>query len=92
MKLTDEQKVLRFLAQGEEWYFPFRPISKATKLSRKRVRVVIRALARKGLTEYAKGLWSEYPGGPAGSGYRITSAGRKALAMRAGERPAPRGE
>ena len=77
MTLTDEQKVLRVLAQ-DDGYFSFRPISKGTRLSRKRVRVVVRALARKGLAEYAKGLWSEYTDRPAGSGYRITQAGRTA--------------
>jgi len=78
--MNDEQKVLRALARvPEEFYLPFRPISKSTRLSRKRVRVVVRALARKGLTEYAKGLWSEYTDSPAGSGYRITSTGRAVL-------------
>lgn len=41
------------------------------------VRRIVRCLARKGLAEYWRGLWSD--DGPAGGGYCITPAGRAKL-------------
>ncbi len=55
----------------------FKAIARRGKLDPKHVRRSVRALARKGLAEYAKGLWTE-DGDPAGSGYRCTPAGRAA--------------
>lgn len=43
------------------------------------VRRIVRQLARKGLAEYVRGLFSESDGMIAGSGYCITPAGIKAL-------------
>ena len=54
---------------------PFAPIMAHTELDRKIVRRNIRALARKGLAEYFRGLTTE-DGEIAGAGYCITKAGR----------------
>lgn len=52
----------------------FATIARRGGLDPKHVRRSVRALARKGLAEYVKGLWTE-DGEPAGSGYRCTAAG-----------------
>ncbi len=62
-------------APNGEMCMPFLPIMDRTELDRKTVRRNIRALARKGLAEYFRGLWTE-DGDPAGAGYCITTAGR----------------
>jgi hypothetical protein len=56
-------------------YAGFQPIMARTGLCRAEVRRSVRALARRGLAEFGKGLWTE-DGYPAGSGYRPTAAGR----------------
>lgn len=71
----DEQKVLNYLASEEEAYWGFAAIGECVRLDRKTIRRACRSLARKGLTEFKSGLWYE-DGGPAGSGYGITKAGR----------------
>lgn len=55
----------------------FKAIARRSKLDPKHVRRSVRALARKGLAEYIRGLWSE-DGEPRGSGYRCTANGRAA--------------
>lgn len=74
---ADQGKVLRFLAKGSIDFgiYPFRTISAATRLNRRRVRLACRALARKGLAEFAKGCCNDY-GDFTGSGYGATDAGR----------------
>lgn len=62
----------------EESYFPFAAIMDRTGLDRRAVRNACRVLRRRGLTDFRNGLWTE-DGEPAGSGYRITKAGRDAL-------------
>ena len=59
-----------------EMCVPFLPIMSHTELDRKTVRRNVRALARKGLAEYFRGLWSEETDLPAGAGYCITRKGR----------------
>lgn len=81
MKLnSDAQKVLAFLVEQYSYegfgYCPFGTISANTQLERKVVRRACRLLARKGLAEYGKGLWTE-DGEPAGSGYSATRAGKE---------------
>lgn len=61
-------------AKNGEMCMPFRPLMDRTELDRKTVRRNVRALARKGLAEYFRGLWTE-DGEPAGAGYCITAAG-----------------
>jgi hypothetical protein len=76
----DERKVLRYLATVyEEYCVPFAPICRGTKLSRPRVRLACRSLTRKGLARFASGLWHEFDGTPAGSGYGHTMAGLAAI-------------
>ena len=57
-----------------EYYVPFKPLQDATGYDRKAVRRSVRALARKGLAEYSRGLWTE-DGEPAGAGYCLTDEG-----------------
>lgn len=81
IKLNDnERKILEIMAESydssgwaETGYFHFKGLEKQTKLDRRHVRLACRSLARKGLAEYLKGLWSEY--GPAGAGYGATEKG-----------------
>ena len=53
---------------------PFAPVEAATGYDRRMVRRYVRALARKGLAEYFRGLCTE-DGEFAGAGYCITKAG-----------------
>jgi hypothetical protein len=81
-----ELKVLRVLA-ASNWYdgfgfLNFRGIAARTKLKRKEIRRAARSLARKGLAEFQKGLWTE-DGEVAGSGYGCTKAGADFLRTRA---------
>lgn len=73
--LSDTQaKVLRFLSRygfDDFGFYPFAPIARATGLNRREVRLACRALARKGLTEFGRGLCNE-DGDFVGSGYRAT--------------------
>ena len=62
-------------APDGEMCMPFLPLMDRTELDRKTVRRNVRALARKGLAEYFRGLWTE-DGDPAGAGYCITKAGQ----------------
>lgn len=80
----DQVKVLRRLSEdrflGEDYgYLNFACLERDTGLPRQRVRFVCRLLARKGLTEYGRGLFTE-DGAPFGSGYRITEAGADIIA------------
>lgn len=77
----NERRVLVFLAEGKYGFcdmmcFPFAPIMKQTWLDRKTVRRACRALARKGLAEYANALSTE-DGEFAGAGYGCSDAGEK---------------
>lgn len=80
--MENEEKCLRALkrmtAPMGEMCVPFRPIMRSTRLPRKVVRRHIRSLARKGLAEYYKGLWS-LTDQMAGAGYCITKAGLATL-------------
>lgn len=71
----NERKVLGALLEGEGYggfsAFGFRSLVSMTGLERKVVRRACRSLARKGLAEFHKGLWTE-DGEPAGSGYSAT--------------------
>lgn len=75
-----EMKALNALAgiYGSEYgYLAFKSIARRSGLDPSHVRRSVRALARKGLAEYGKGLWTD-DGELAGSGYRCTDAGFKA--------------
>jgi hypothetical protein len=72
---SDQRKVLAHLADEEDGFWCFGAIMECVRLDRKAVRRACRALARKGLTQYGRGLWTD--DGPYGSGYRITTAGRQ---------------
>ena len=66
----------------------FSPVIEKTGLNRREVRLAVRRLARKGLAEYHKGLWSE-DGEPAGAGYCITFEGQDKLKELNDETPGP---
>lgn len=55
-------------------YFMFH-IAEETNLEKRVVRLAVRALARKGLAEYVRGLFSMQTDMIAGSGYRATKEG-----------------
>jgi hypothetical protein len=76
--LASHRKVLEALSESYGYFFSFAALMYETKMERREVRRIVRHLARRGLTEYGKGLWSE-DGEPAGSGYRITEAGQSAI-------------
>lgn len=72
-----ESKALAALVEYyDEQYACFATIASDAGLDRSCIRRTVRSLARKGLAEYAKGLWTE-DGAPAGSGYRATKLGRE---------------
>lgn len=75
----NEKLALRALAEiyrDDFGYASFQMIAAESGLDPKCVRRTVRSLARKGLAEYGKGLWTE-DGTPAGAGYRCTDAGFK---------------
>lgn len=63
------------LCHGDFCYRSFGSVANHSKLEWKRVRVLTRRLASKGLLEYANGLFNEN-GEVAGAGYTITGKGR----------------
>jgi hypothetical protein len=77
-----ERRVLRALSRFDGWeggFTYFRTLSRSTKLRRNEVRLACRSLARKGLAKYGRGLFDDYTGEVAGSGYCITRAGSALL-------------
>ena len=90
---SDQQTVLRALCEAydTEWgfnYRSFRYLAKATMMNSKRVRVVVRQLARKRLAEYACGLL-DVDGKVAGSGYAATLLGNIVARIITDEKAAP---
>lgn len=73
-----ERKVLSVLANifdPHEWQaLSFKGIAKRCDVEPRLIRRVTRSLARKGLAQYERSLWSD-DGMPAGAGYRCTQAG-----------------
>ena len=85
MKLNENEcKVLTVLADDLDYcgfcYSSFARIADNCLLDVRQVRRACRSLARKGLAEYKRGLWTE-EGEPAGSGYGATKAGSEALPL-----------
>ena len=81
MRLSERKlAILKALNEGGEdfGYFSFKGIAGRSGVPLTHIRRHVRALARAGLAEYGRGLWSD-DGMPAGSGYAITKAGRAAL-------------
>lgn len=78
--LDTHRRVLEALAEGggDFPFFGFDALAAYSDLDRAHVRRIVRHLARKGLAQFGKGLWTE-EGEPAGSGYCITDAGRAVL-------------
>lgn len=76
---SEQQVVLKALAEDFSpyegfTYKGFKSLSERTMMRKARVRVVTRQLARKGLAEYAKGLFTA-DGQVAGAGYSVTTLG-----------------
>jgi len=81
LRLTALQRLLlaAWVGMGEEFgCLTFNAIARRSGVDRRLVRRGIRALARKGVTEYHRGLWTD-EGEPAGSGYGLTPLGWAAL-------------
>lgn len=77
MKVSDREAIaLAALCTTYEpgWCLGFDAIARRSGLSRDKVRRTVRALARKGLAEFHRGLFTE-DGLTAGSGYCASSAG-----------------
>lgn len=79
----NEMKALKALAEAyseyEEFCFlNFKGIAARSGLEPRLVRRTVRSLARKGLAQYGKGLWTS-DGELAGSGYCCTKAGYAAV-------------
>lgn len=69
-----EKAVLQML--DPHYYTYLRTVSDVTRIPREVCRGVLRGLVDQGMAEYSKGLFSE-DGHVAGSGYRLTSKGKK---------------
>lgn len=82
LTLSENQlKVLKLLAEyhsADANCLFFSYISKETGIETRLVRLACRAMARKGLTEFVRGLFDE-EGMAAGSGYCCTSLGRDVI-------------
>jgi DNA-binding MarR family transcriptional regulator len=76
--LTQSQKhcleTLAHFTTPDAWCTNFKAIAKQTNMDVKEIRRCVRALARKGLAEFHKGLFTE-DGHLAGAGYCITRQG-----------------
>lgn len=72
----NEMKVLAALASvaGDFGCLSFRGVGQRVRLNRQIIRRACRSLARKGLAEFHRALWSE-DGEPRGSGYCATRKG-----------------
>lgn len=81
MKLTNNEKqALRAWRDTYEDFdvLSFADIASQSTLPRPLVRRTVRSMARKGITRFVRGCWTD-EGEPAGSGYGLTTAGRTAL-------------
>lgn len=79
----NERKVLKALAEAysdyEDFCFlSFAGIASRSDIDPKKIRRSVRSLARKGLAQYGRGLWTD-DGEVAGSGYACTKAGALAI-------------
>lgn len=76
------QKVLQFLADefsSDHGFYGFAGIMSGAGINdRAAVRRACRLLARKGLAQYERGLWSD-DGEPGGAGYGATKAGVESI-------------
>lgn len=76
--VSDRERLLLLAMQeagaSPERCFTFAGLANLGALERLHIRRTVRALARKGLALYQRGLWTE-DGEPAGSGYGLTEAG-----------------
>lgn len=76
-KLSEaEQMCMKAWKKADEdfSYLPFHAIARDSGLARENVRRTVRALARKGMLKYLKGLWTD-DGEMAGAGYGPTDLG-----------------
>lgn len=59
-------------------YLSFASVSRRSSVEPYKIRRAVRAIARKGLLQFGKGLWDD-EGSPRGSGYGLTKTGRAYL-------------
>ncbi|XAI95988.1 hypothetical protein [Microcystis phage Mwe-JY26] len=78
ISLTHRQRLLLIdmlnAGSGPEMYFTFAGLKSITLIDHDSVPQTVRDLARMGLAEYRRGLWTE-DGTPGGSGYGLTELG-----------------
>lgn len=89
-KVSERERVLLVSmadSYEDESYFNFAALSHRTGVELQHIRRTVRALARKGLAVYGKGLWTG-DGEMAGAGYSITKAGRELAAELLAKEPA----
>lgn len=59
-------------------YLSFKAVSEDSGVELHRIRRAVRSIARKGLLQFSKGLWTD-EGQLCGAGYGLTEAGKKYL-------------
>lgn len=82
IKLSDrEVRCLRaWDGLGVEYCLNFKGVGRRSDIEPHNIRRVVRSLARKGALYFQRGLFDEYDGTVAGSGYGLTQIGADALA------------
>ena len=65
---------------SRDYCLNFKGVTRRSDVEPHNVRRVVRALARKGMLEFQRGLFNETDGSLAGAGYGLTSAGESHLA------------
>lgn len=81
MNLTKMEKLMLKAWDGTSEDFDFLPfayVEEKTGFSRRTVKLIVRRLSRKGVTQFGKGLFND-DGEVAGSGYGLTDLGRDTL-------------
>jgi hypothetical protein len=77
---TTETKVFKAWSETDRdfGYLTFEATAQYSGIAKHRIRRAVRAIARKGLLQFGKGLWTD-EGALYGSGYGLTDAGREYL-------------
>lgn len=70
--------LVNYYYEGEEHFLSFASLSEESGVERRHIRRTVRALARKGLAKYGRGLFNE-DGEVCGSGYCCTKLGAELI-------------
>ncbi len=81
IRLSDRERrcLLAWRSIGEEYCLHFKGVQSRCDIEPHNIRRVVRSLARKGILYFQRGLFDEYDGSVAGSGYGLTEAGARLL-------------